>query len=179
MNLLFRFFIHIFLAKISPTLNANEPDQVQLTVLPNDLDLNIHLNNGRFLSIMDLGRTRLSIRTGLYDIAKTMGWGNGVVGGIAITYLKSLSVFQRYTLCTKLAGHYNGWLYIEQRFESRGQLVAAALVKVTFLKGGKRVSAQDLIEAMEVEEIGENKDYLEHLFNSEKEFLNYIKKDYS
>ena len=119
---------------------------IKLRVLPSDLDLNFHMNNGVFLSIMDLGRTRFSVRSGLYGLAKKHGWGLGVVGGISITYLKSLIPFQKFTLCTKLAGHYDGWFYIEQRFESRGKLVACALVKVTFLKKSKRVLPKEILE---------------------------------
>jgi acyl-CoA thioesterase FadM len=128
---------------------------------------------------MDLGRTRLSIRSGLYKKTKEKGWGYGVVGGVNITYLKSLAPFQKFYLKTKLAGHHDGWFFIEQRFESKNKLVAAALVKVTFLKKGKRIPAEEIIKEMGVSDIGENKEYLAHLFKSEKEFLEYVKKDYS
>ena len=178
MNLFFRFFYHIFLSFLSKPLQVNEMDQVKLRVWPNDLDMNFHLNNGRYLSMMDLGRTRLSLRTGLFNKAKQNGWGYGVVGGLNITYLKSLAPLQSFTLKSKLAGHYDGWLYIEQRFESKGRLAAAALVKVVFLKGKMRVSPDEIKKVLGIEEIGDNAPYLEHLFNSEQEFLKSVKKDY-
>lgn len=178
MNLIFRFIYHVIVSHFISPLRINDTDRAKLRVWPNDLDANIHLNNGRFLSIMDLGRTRLSIRSGLYKKAREHGWGLGVVGGLNITYFKSLNFLQSFYLTTKLAGHYDGWIYIEQRFESHGKLVAAALVKVIFLKNGKRLNAQEIMDALEVDTIGENKEYLEHLYNSEKEFLKYIKKDY-
>lgn len=178
MNLYFRFILQAILAIFSKKLEINDTDRKSMRVMPLDLDANMHMNNGVFLSVMDLGRSRLSFRTGLYRQSKIHGWGLGVVGGISITYLKSLAPFQKFTLCTKLAGHHDGWFYIEQRFESRRKLVACALVKVIFLKKGKRVSTDEIISAMGVSDIGENKEYLEHLYNSEKEFLNYVKKDY-
>ncbi len=176
MNLFIRFFIHFFRAKYSKKIDFNGTDFCELMVCPNDLDLNIHMNNGRFLSIMDIGRMRLSLRTGLHKKAIERGWGFGVVGGLNITYLKSLAPFQRFSLKTKLAGHYDGWFFIEQRIESKGKLIAAALVKVIFLSKGKRVSVEEIVEAMGVDHIGENQSYLEELFNSEKKFLKYIKK---
>ncbi len=178
MNLIFRFIYQIIVSSFNSKISINDVDYCTLRVWPNDLDLNFHLNNGRFLSIMDLGRTRLSIRSGLYKKAKEQGWGLGVVGGLNITYFKSLAPFQKFILCSKLAGHYDGWFYIEQRFESKGKLVAAALVKVAFLKNGKRIPVEVIIKEMGVNEIGENKEYLQDLFNSEKEFLQYVKKDY-
>ena len=178
MNLYFRFIYQIILGYFSSKINITGKDIKSMRVMPLDLDGNFHMNNGVFLSIMDLGRTRFSIRSGLYRLAMKNGWGFGVVGGINITYLKSLAPFQKFNLCTKLAGHHNGWFYIEQRFESKGKLVACALVKVAFLKKKKRILPNEIIEKIGVEDVGENQDYLEHLYNSEKEFLNYVKKDY-
>ena len=178
MNLYFRFIYQVLLALFSSKIKVTDSDIKSMRVLPLDLDGNFHMNNGVFLSIMDLGRTRFTLRSGLYNLAIKNGWGFGVVGGINITYLKSLAPFQKYELHTKLAGHHEGWFYIEQRFESKGKLVACALVKVAFLKKGSRVLPEEIISKMGVEDVGENMDYLEHLYNSEKEFLNYIKKDY-
>mgnify|MGYP003688219777 CR=1 FL=1 len=178
MNLFFRFFYQIILSQFMKPLGINDTDSAEMRVWPQDLDANIHLNNGKFLSIMDLGRTRLSIRSGLYNKAKEQGWGLGVVGGANITYFKSLAPFQKFTLKTKLAGHFDGWIYIEQRFESKGKLVAAALVKVAFLENKKRLGVENMKKALDVDHIGENMVYLEHLYNSEKEFLKYIKSQY-
>ena len=177
MNLLFRFLYHLIRSFFCPSINLDGSDQVKLRVLPNDMDLNMHMNNGRFLSLMDIGRTRIIIRTGLYKLVWKEKWG-AVAGGVNITYLKSLGLFQRYTLTSKMAGHYNDWIYIEQRFESKGKLVACALAKVTFLKGSSRVPVTEILEKMNVDHIGDNEVYLEHLYNSEKEFLNHIKKEY-
>lgn len=178
MNLFFRFFYQLVLSKFLSPLSINDMDIVHLRVWPNDLDANVHLNNGRFLSLMDLGRTRLSIRSGLYRKAKELGWGLGVVGGLNITYFKSLNLFEKFTLKTKLAGYYDGWIYIEQRFEAKGKLVAAALVKVIFLQNGKKLPVEVMMKALDVKNIGDNEEYLEHLYQSEQEFLKHIKKDY-
>jgi acyl-CoA thioesterase FadM len=179
MNLFVRFFYQCIRGFFSRKIKFNDIDTVQMRVWPQDLDLNFHLNNGVFLSLMDIGRTRYVIRSGFAKAALKYGWGLGVVGGVNITYLKSLGLFQKFTLVTKFAGHCNGWYYIEQRYESRGKLVAAALVKVTFLRDGKRVTADEVIDRMNVDSIGENMEYLEELFQSEKKFLAKVKLDYT
>jgi acyl-CoA thioesterase FadM len=179
MNLFMRFFFQVIRSYFSKKIGFNDVDSVNMRVWPQDLDLNFHLNNGVFLSIMDMGRTRYVIRSGFAKAAIKYGWGLGVVGGVNITYLRSLALFQKFTLRTKFAGHCNGWYYIEQRYESRGKLVAAALIKVTFLRKSKRVEADEVIEKMGVDSIGENLDYLEELFQSEQKFLSKVKEDYS
>ena len=178
MNLFFRFIYHIIKAFFYSPIKLDGSDQVNLRVLPIDMDLNMHMNNGRYLSLMDIGRTRLIIRTGLHKLVWREKWGV-VAGGVNITFLKSLGLFQKYTLRSRMVGHYDDWIYIEQRFESRGKLVACALAKVTFLKGRKRIPVSEIIEKTNSDHIGDNEKYLEHLYNSEKEFLNHIKKVYN
>jgi acyl-CoA thioesterase FadM len=178
MNIFIRFFYHFIISRFNAKIDINQSDECLLRVYPNDLDLNFHMNNGRFLSLMDIGRMRLSIRSGLHKKAMENNWGFGVVGGINITYFKSLNIFQSFKLKSKLAGHCDGWFFIEQRIESKGRLICAALVKVIFLSEGKKVSVEKIIKTMNVDDIGENKDYLDKLFNSETEFLDHIKKQY-
>ena len=64
MNLILRLIFIIVRARYRPRLQPFDISVVHMRVLPNDLDLQLHMNNGRFLSIMDLGRVDLMIRTG-------------------------------------------------------------------------------------------------------------------
>lgn len=80
---------------------------------------------------------------------------------------------------TKVSGHYDGLVYLELRFESKGKLVAAALVKVAFLKNKSKVPIEDMLKSIGVDHLGDSEPYLEKLYQSEKEFLSFIKKDYS
>ena len=42
-----------------PSLGVLEEDRLRMHVLPMDIDLNLHMNNARYLSIMDYARTHL------------------------------------------------------------------------------------------------------------------------
>ena len=42
-----------------------EPSRVSMRVWPTDLDANFHLNNGRYLSLADLGRLNWFLRSGV------------------------------------------------------------------------------------------------------------------
>ena len=44
---------------------ALETAVLEFRVLPNDLDPNWHMNNGRYLTIMDLGRFDMTLHSGL------------------------------------------------------------------------------------------------------------------
>ena len=48
--------------------------QLPLRVLPNDLDTNLHLNNGRYLTLMDLGRVDLMLRMGVMGELRRRRW---------------------------------------------------------------------------------------------------------
>jgi acyl-CoA thioesterase FadM len=119
---------------------------VRFTVLPNDLDLNLHMNNGRYLTLMDLGRTDLVIRSGLLRPMLKRRW-MPVIGGAMVRYRRSLGPFERFVLCTKLLCWDEKWLFIEHRIERPdGTLACHALVKGLFLApGGAGVPPSELL----------------------------------
>lgn len=51
-----------------------EESRVAFCVWPNDCDLNLHMNNGRYLSLMDLGRVYLTAQSGLLREALRRRW---------------------------------------------------------------------------------------------------------
>lgn len=136
MNLIFRLMILFFESLFRKRLHPLSESILHLTVLPNDLDLNFHMNNGRFQSVMDLGRLDLILRTGLMKHVFSKRWAP-LVGGFNIRYRQSLKPFQRYRLHTKIIGWDEKWFYMEQRVTRSNRLIAVALVK-TLLRGHKR-----------------------------------------
>ncbi|WP_080375644.1 thioesterase family protein [Stenotrophomonas maltophilia] len=66
MNLWFR-LLHLLLCSLfRPKLEAPfGVSRLQFRVLPNDLDSNLHMTNGRYWNIFDLGRLDLILRMGL------------------------------------------------------------------------------------------------------------------
>ena len=101
---------------------------VHLRVWPNDLDMNIHVNNGRYLTLMDLGRMDLMFRSGAMKLWLAKGL-QPLVGLSMCRHFKALTVFQPFILRTKVLGWDAKWIYFEQRFESKGQLYALGVVK--------------------------------------------------
>jgi acyl-CoA thioesterase FadM len=112
-------------------------------VWPNDLDLNLHMNNGRFLTVMDLGRFDLTFRTGLGGLMLKRRW-RPVVGSAKIRYRRSLDPFQRFELHTRLLAWDDKWFYLEQRFLRHGDLYAEAFVKALFKGPEGTVSPREM-----------------------------------
>ncbi|MGD9502949.1 MAG: thioesterase family protein [Methyloceanibacter sp.] len=104
-----------------------------LRVLPNDLDISLHMNNGRYLQIMDLGRLDLIIRSGLGGAVWRHAW-TPVVNAALIRFRRELRAFDRYRLETRVLGWLDQAVLIEQSFifaggEREGQVAARALFK--------------------------------------------------
>lgn len=177
MNLYFRFFIYLIFSWFSKIkLGVFDSSVISFRVLPNDLDLNNHMNNGRFLTIMDIGRIDMVIKTGLGKIMLKNKW-YPVVGSVNIIYLKSLSPFQKYNLETKTICWDEKWFYIEQRFLVNDRIIATAIVKALFKKGNKTLSSIDVINAVnpEIKESPEFPEYLVSMQQKDKDIINSIK----
>ena len=75
MNLWFRLFWLFISACFRPPIPAPFGMSVlHLRVWPNDLDLSMHMNNGRYLTLMDLGRIDLMLGMGLAGASFKAGW---------------------------------------------------------------------------------------------------------
>lgn len=136
MNLYLRFFwvilCNLFRKKfVSPLTEI----QTHFRVLPNDLDLNRHMNNGRYLTIMDLGRFDYLGKTGLLKICIKNKW-LPILGATQMVFLRPLKLFQKYTIYTVIECFDDKWFIIKQRFESNGKIIAHGKIR-GLLKGPK------------------------------------------
>ena len=97
MNLYFRLLLTILKAWRAPRVMPGEPVELVLRVLPTDLDLNGHMNNGRYLTIVDLALATVFIRSGFWRLCFARGW-RPMGGGSVVYFRRALTVFQRFTL---------------------------------------------------------------------------------
>ena len=52
----------------------NDVSSLAFRVWPHDLDPSIHMNNGRYLTLMDLGRLDVMLRSGLWRTVMANKW---------------------------------------------------------------------------------------------------------
>jgi acyl-CoA thioesterase FadM len=121
--------------------------KVSFVVSPFDIDVNLHMNNGRYLTIMDLGRIDLMVRNGLGRVCIKRKW-RPVVASATIRFFRPLPPFVRFTVATRLLGWDEQFFFIEQRFERNSKLASAAVVKGVLLgPGGGKVAPDEVAAA--------------------------------
>ncbi len=106
---------------------------MRIRVLPTDVDLLRHMNNGRYLSLFDLGRWDLLTRSGLVEAMTKQGW-YAVVAAETITFRRSLELGQRFDLETRMIGHDDRAVYLEHRALVRGEIYARAIIRARILR---------------------------------------------
>lgn len=125
--------LHVILMSVfRPRLGPYDPSLLSFRVMPADIDINFHMNNARYLSMMDHGRWDVILRSGFWReaIRKRL---RPVIGGTIVRYRRSLKPFQSFILTTRLVTWDERWLYLEQTVESRGRLSCIAQLRVAFV----------------------------------------------
>ncbi|MGO1384213.1 MAG: acyl-CoA thioesterase [Arachnia sp.] len=146
MNLFLRLIYFRFLSSRRRRIDMWDTVVTPFRVTLSDLDLLGHINNSRYLAIMDLARLDLMLRSGWWDKFTRKGWFP-VVAGQTITYRKSMNLGQRFDVETRVLGMDERWFYLQQSFRSKGEIHAHALVRARFLKkSGGSVEHQEMGE---------------------------------
>jgi acyl-CoA thioesterase FadM len=147
MNLYFRLLLLFYRIKrnklYQPLL---EEVEINYRALPSDCDINLHLTNSRYLAFMDLARTWMTERLGLFPVVMKNRWFP-IVNATAITYIRDIKPLQEFTVATQLVGWDHKYFYIKQTFKSERGLHAVAYVRGVFKKKGGIVTVEELLEA--------------------------------
>ena len=120
-------------ARFGERIQPTDVARTTFRVWPTDLDVLKHMNNGVYLSIMDLGRIDLMARSGAWPRLQKRGYYPVVVSS-TITYRRSLEPWQRFTLESRIVGLDDVAGYVEQRFVRDGEVCARGVIKARFLK---------------------------------------------
>jgi acyl-CoA thioesterase FadM len=134
MNLWLR-LLHLVLASLfRPRIRPTDISRLAFRVWPHDLDTSLHMNNGRYWTIMDLGRADLMIRSGLWRAMLKKGWVP-VVNAAKIRFRRELRLFQPFTLETRVVTWAETFVVMEHRILTQGR------------DGGEIVNAVALVRA--------------------------------
>lgn len=147
MNLWLRMLWVVLSGLLRPRLKPEEESVLGFRVFPDDLDTNLHVNNGRYLTYMDLGRLDFILRSGVWRAMLARKW-SPVVASAQVRFRRALKLAQPFTLRTRLLGWDERWVYLEHRIETGGRTACLALVKTVFLAPRGRVSPAELASVM-------------------------------
>jgi len=146
MSLLLRLLVTLLMGRYRARVGVLDACRTPFRVLPNDLDVLMHMTNGRYFSILDLGRVDLMLRCGLWPKLSALGW-YPVVTLETLRFHRSLELWDRYEVVTRVIGWDDKQVFIEQAFVRAGLQVALGVVRARFLKrGGGIVSTAELLE---------------------------------
>ena len=132
MNLWFRLIWYLLTARWRPQLVL--PDDVSVLryrVWPHDIDTSLHLNNARYLGLMDQGRLDIIVSSGLVRAALKHGW-TPIANAIEIRFRREFRLFEKIELRTRIVGWRDSQVVMEQVFVSasgarKGHVGARAL----------------------------------------------------
>lgn len=171
MHMLLRMLI-LFLKKRSLKKSQfGETTEFSMRVLPVDLDILMHVNNGMYFSYMDFGRYNMIFRNGAYDLSRQKGWYS-VVAGETIKFKRSLQLWQKFTIKTQIIGNDERYFYIRQTFVSQGKVMAIGMVKIRFLKKtGGTLSTTEVLAEMGGQSLGDARELSREWMGIESKYL--------
>ena len=110
-----------------------------------DLDAFGHMNNGRYLQIMDVARTHWMVRTGVLGAIRRNRWAP-LLGGGFIRYRHSLKILQSYEVCSRLLCWDDRWFFLEHVFADRkNRPVAIGITRAALRKNGDWVPSSEVV----------------------------------
>lgn len=114
---------------------------------PWDLDPWVELNNGRTLTLYDLGRIPMAMRTGLASILRERKWGIAVAG-CSVRYRRRVKAFDRITMVSRVIGWDQRFLYMEQTMWVRGEAASNMLLRSAVTSASGMVPPAEVLAAL-------------------------------
>ena len=145
MNLYIRLLL-VWLRNLThPKRHYSHASESGFRVMLHDLDAFGHMNNGRYLQIMDVARTEWMLQTGVLDVIRKQRWAP-LLGGGVVRYRHSLRLFQHYHVRTRLLGWDHRWFYTEHCFfDRRDRCVAVGVTRAGLRNGSAWVHADEVV----------------------------------
>jgi len=143
---------------ITSIIKRNEPATIAplgtsvLTarVMPHQIDYNLHMNNARYLNVLEKARWTLFRDNGWFRhfFNKRL---NLVVASLEITFIRELNLFTQYDVHTRILTWDEKYLYFEHRIMVKGKMVGHALVKMAGLRKGKRAFSAEICDTVGID----------------------------
>ncbi|MEJ6590018.1 MAG: thioesterase family protein [Crocinitomicaceae bacterium] len=126
---------------------SRDSDTISMMVWPQDIDPFLELNNGRYVTLLDLGRYGYGTRVDINGFLKKNQWSLTITGTYN-EYRHRLRLFQKFELNTKIIGYDSDWFYFFQKIERNGKTHMASVVKYAFTSKKGIVKPKEVVAAM-------------------------------
>ncbi len=135
---------------------------------PQDIDMWVELNNGRTLTIYDLGRIPMAVRMGLMDALKQQSWGLTVAGSV-VRYRRRIRPFEKFEMRSRGIFWDDKFFYVEQSiWKQSGECANHAVFRTAVTDKNGIVDPKKVVAAMGHEgESPEPQDWIKHWLQAE------------
>ena len=130
-----------------PPLGHDEVHVSRHICWPWDLDFQMELNNGRTLTLYDLGRIPYAKRAGLLDVLKEQGWMLALAGA-SVRWRKRVRMFDRIEMRSAYLGRDERFFYVLQTMWRKGEAVSSLLCRTVISDANGIVSTERLGQHM-------------------------------
>lgn len=153
MNLIFRLLHTLLFSRFRKPIDFLEVCVTPFRCWLTDLDVLFHMNNGKYFSILDIARTDLMIRAGLFNKLARAGYYPVVIAE-TMQFRKSIEPGQKFEVHSQVLGWDEKMFFLRQTFKVKGLPVAEAHIVARFLKRGKGpVLTSEILLATEVNQV--------------------------
>ena len=144
-----RLFKDVLLARRQPRLARITDTHISQHICwPWDLDFWLELNNGRTLTLYDLGRTMLAQRIGLIDALISRKWGMTMAGSVT-RFRRRIRGFERFEMRSRVICWDDRFIYMEQSMWKRnGDCASHVLYRAAVTDPDGIVRTQRIAEAL-------------------------------
>jgi acyl-CoA thioesterase FadM len=137
----------LFKARRAPPLGIFDTHVSHHRCLPWDLDPWMELNNGRTLTLYDLGRLPLGRRTGLDKVLMAKRWGLTVAGS-SVRYRRRVTVFTQLEMRTRCIGWDARFLYMEQSMWKGEDCTSHVLIRSAIVSKAGMINPAEMAQAL-------------------------------
>ena len=142
-----RFGMMIVRTAFRRRLSFDEVSEVSFRAWPWDIDMFMEVNNGRVLTLLDIGRFDLAIRCGLIKAIRKNRWALAVAG-VSVRYRRRVTLFEKITVRSKAIGHDGKWLYLSQSMWVDSVCANNVLYRTCVTEKRKAIEATRVAEAL-------------------------------
>ncbi len=145
-----RLGLELALAARAPKLGIDEVHVSHHRCWPWDVDFQFEMNNGRVLTLYDLGRIPAALRMGLLGVMRRRRWGFAMAGA-SVRYRRRIRTFERFRQTTQVVGRDARFVYVVQSmWKMDGEAASNILYRCALVGKGGMVPTQEVSEAFGV-----------------------------
>ena len=132
-----------------PGRTVLEPSVRRMRVLPQDLDIMMHVNNGSYLQIMDVARFQFVAEGGALRLSRQNSW-MPVVAASTLRYRRPLKLWNRFEVTSRNLAWDDRYFYMEQKITRNDKLYTRGIVAMRILHIPSRegVAPDDIVAAL-------------------------------